>query len=496
MITEFSNDIGMKSGGDKYAFLAVERGERKIYGKNICLNGLEISELEVEDSYKYLGLDEDLSYKGELNKERVITEYYNRVRKIWKSELYAKNKVHAYNIFAVPVLTGTFGVLDWTKEEVSKIDVKTRKLLTCTGNFHRNSNVDRLYTPREDGGSWLNSIFDVFIVRILALVQHPRTVAPTHKYLSLVLQHENTRLVPVSEDLQDRLGLYAEDDINDDTISSKVRKVIKENHTKTWHDKKQHGFIMKKQRAHPGFQKDLTNCWLKLQGTISHSEGYIFAIQEQEINTRALEAKRVHPDGRTFNNKCRYCHSRVEDIFHLLCSCERLSSSLYLPVRHDEVGKVLFNEIIKQNCETHQSIIPPPIWSNDNLEIWWDIHIKTVPSVEHNKPDIVVWEKDNKLCKIVDICVPLDENVHTQEKRKKALYVQLAVALARMYPNYQYEIVSIVLGATGLVTEALVTNLKELKFTDKSIKFVILRMQRKALIGSMRIMKSAMSMKK
>ena len=189
VITEFSNDNMMKFVGDKCAFLAIERGERKIYGKNICLNVLVISELEVEDSYKYLGLDEDLSYKGELNKERVITEFYNRVRKIWRSELSAKNKVHAHNVFAVPVLTGTIGVLDWTKEELSKIDVKTRKLLTCTGNFHRNSNVHRLYTPREDGGRGLNSIFDVFIVRILALVQHLQTVAPTHKYLMTITSH-------------------------------------------------------------------------------------------------------------------------------------------------------------------------------------------------------------------------------------------------------------------------------------------------------------------
>ena len=79
---------------------------------------------------------------------------------------------------------------------------------------------------------------------------------------------------------------------------------------------------------------------------------------------------------------------------------------------------------------------------------------------------------------------------------KMALFVQLADALARMHPNYQYEIVPIVLGATGLVTESLVINLKELKFTDKSIKYIIQRMQRKALIGSMRIMKSAMSKKK
>ena len=186
----------------------------------------------------------------------------------------------------------------------------------------------------------------------------------------------------------------------------------------------------------------------------------------------------------------------MEDIFHLFCSCERLSSSLYLPVRHDEVGKILYNEIIKQNIETHQSIIPPPIWTNDHLEIWWDIHIKTVPTVKHNKPDIVVWDKDNKICNIVDICVPLDENVHAQEKTKNDIYVQLAVALKRMYPDYQYKIVPIVLGATGLITTSLVKNMKELKFSDTSIKEILPKMQRKALIGSMRVLKSALSMKR
>ena len=55
------------------------------------MNGLELNELEFGESYKYLGQDEDISYKGELNKERVVKEYYRRVRKIWKSELYSKN---------------------------------------------------------------------------------------------------------------------------------------------------------------------------------------------------------------------------------------------------------------------------------------------------------------------------------------------------------------------------------------------------------------------
>ena len=76
--------------------------------------------------------------------------------------LYSKNKTIAYNIFAIPVLIPTFGILDWTKNEVLQIDIKTRKLLTLSGSFHRNSSVDHLYMTRDDGGHGLNSIYNRF----------------------------------------------------------------------------------------------------------------------------------------------------------------------------------------------------------------------------------------------------------------------------------------------------------------------------------------------
>ena len=67
------------------------------------------------------------------------------------------------------------------------------------------------------------------------------------------------------------------------------------------------------------------------------------------------------------------------------------------------------------------------------------------------------------------MCVPLNQNVYTHEKTKNDLYVQLAVALAPMYPDCQYKIIPIVLGATGLITASLVDNMKELKFGDANI---------------------------
>ena len=112
VITKFTNDIGMTFDADKCAYLYIERGQRKTLGDTINVNGLELTELIENDSYKYLGCDEDIGYKGNLNKERVKKEYFNPVRKFWKSELYSRNKVMAHTIFEVPLFTLTFGILD------------------------------------------------------------------------------------------------------------------------------------------------------------------------------------------------------------------------------------------------------------------------------------------------------------------------------------------------------------------------------------------------
>ena len=99
----------------------------------------------------------------------------------------------AHSIFAVPVLTLTFGILEWTKEEVHNIDTRTRKILTCTGNYHKNSSVDRLSTKREVGGRGLNSIFDVFVIRMMSTAEHLKSASESNIYIKLVIQHEKER---------------------------------------------------------------------------------------------------------------------------------------------------------------------------------------------------------------------------------------------------------------------------------------------------------------
>ena len=168
---------------------------------------------------------------------------------------------------------------------------------------------------------------------------------------------------------------------------------------------------------------------------------------------------------------------------------------MYLPLRHDEVAREAYNAIIKHHFPDLRYTLPQSVWKYGHLEIWWDTHISTTPRVKHNKPDMVIWNHRSMTCSVVDICVPLDLNVHVQEKTKRDTYGPLIVGLLRHYPKFKFDVVPLVIGATGLVTDSLTMNLKKLIERDGEVEQAIGRMQRKALVGSMRVLKSALSMR-
>ena len=133
----------------KCAYHCIQRGKRKEIGSPLRVDHLTVQEIKEGDNYKYLGIDESVGFDGPLNKERIIKEHKRRVNRIWRSELNAINKSIAHNSFAVPLITPTIGVLNWTKEEIRRLDITTRKLLTINGSFHQSSDMNRLYTKKK-----------------------------------------------------------------------------------------------------------------------------------------------------------------------------------------------------------------------------------------------------------------------------------------------------------------------------------------------------------
>ena len=240
------------------------------------------------------------------------------------------------------------------------------------------------------------------------------------------------------------------------------------------------------------YDKEASNAWLKDRFMTSHIEGYICAIQEQEIRTRQLIHKRENPE---FSPKCRFCKVMDESIFHILNSCSHLSVSMYLPVRHNEIAKVLYYELLSlMGYPQEDRRTPESTLKTSNMEIWWDKKISVQPPVEHNRPDIVLWDLEKRKCKIIDVCVPMDFNVIREEKEKCDKYFILASRLQRLYPQFTYEIIPVVIGSTGFVSKTLINHLENCGLQLERIGMVTTILQRKALHGSMKIVKTAMKM--
>ena len=59
------------------------------------------------------------------------------------------------NMYAVLVISYSFGVIPWKQQELDIIDRKTRKLLTIYRNRHPRASVEWLYLSRKMGGRGL-----------------------------------------------------------------------------------------------------------------------------------------------------------------------------------------------------------------------------------------------------------------------------------------------------------------------------------------------------
>ena len=212
----------------------------------------------------------------------------------------------------------TFGILQWTKEEIEEIDVKTCKILCLHGSFHVNSDVDRLYSHRNSGGRGLNNISDLYISRIISISRHLEEQANQNEFLSMVLDHEKEALVQVADQLINVLEIEITETSTPKELSEKSKIKIKKNHVDNWMKKPQHGFLTRTREQVTNIDDKYTNKWMKTSTFSSHVEGYICAVQEGEIFTRALEVKRKKDS--TVNPNCRLYGRTKETIQHIIAS--------------------------------------------------------------------------------------------------------------------------------------------------------------------------------
>ena len=194
---EFTKSIGMAFGIDKCKILNIVRGKYAKCGDVALPDGEVIKEMESDEVYKYLGVIESTTIKHADMKQKVLTTFKKRLRCILKTELNSKNIAIAIGESAIPVISYTFGVLNWNEEEIKDADILMRKNLNLFKMFQIKSDVDRLYLPRTMGGRGFKSVWDNYKSTMVRL-SHYLNNEPSD-YMKKCLKFDQTSLHSITK---------------------------------------------------------------------------------------------------------------------------------------------------------------------------------------------------------------------------------------------------------------------------------------------------------
>ena len=121
-------------------------------------------------------------------------------------------------------------------------------------------------------------------------------------------------------------------------------------------------------------------------------------------------------------------------------------------------------------------------------EVWWDRPIETTIKLEHNRPDVVILNREDNEWTIVEFSVPWDKNVLLKEEEKVSKYIPLAKEIRKVH-RVSTKIVPIILGSLGTITNQLKGHLREL-----GMEKLLGSLQTSVLIGTHNILRKVMNM--
>ena len=458
VVYNFSTSISMKFGFDKCKVLNIVRGKIQKCG-NIELDQDNcIEEMESSEVYKYLGVLESSNIKHNDMKALTVQKFKKKLKQVLKSELNAKNIMTAINEYVTPVLTYTFGVVNWTEQDIKDIDIHVRKSLNMNKMFEIKSDTDRLYITRKMGGRGLISAWDCFKCTNIRLAHFLRETKNAKllkcaEFDKVCLFSITKRADKYTENLTLEVPKNFKDKplLRQAQIMSESAKVsLQKLRHKTCTEKPQHGNYYKLLEE-KSVSKKLSLAWLERVHMSPQSEAYIFAAQELALFTRWHERhilKKINDDN------CRICKTKPETMSHILSGCDNLAKKEYLE-RHNGVAQYVHHAIcnsfgIQTNAKWHTHK-PQEVLVLKNVEIIWDMPLSTDRPHVFNRPDIVVREKANKKCYIIDISCPNDINVAQKEQEKITKYSGLRIELGRMW-DCECIVIPIVVGGLGVVS--------------------------------------------
>ena len=468
IVKSYSDDICMEFGLEKCAKATFKRGKLVSTSHVQLDNDTKIKQLEQEEVYKYLGINEGDGIQHAKMKRKIRLEYYRRIRLVLRTELNSRNKITAVNSLAVPVVQYSFNVINWTLEDIRRLDRKTRKFLTMHHMHHPKADSDRIYLPRSNGGRGLIQLEGLFKTSTIGLQRYLEINSDW--MMQEVSRHEACkrgnsitkyaskfkRELEISDEQEVEINEQQEVLEEDPTkVAKQVKKAVKKEILKqvqtNWEEKSLYGqYPLRANQA--DVDKSMTHQWLRSSGLKGETEGFILAAQDQCLPTRNYHAN-VLKNGA--NPNCRICDKSLETVDHLVSGCSVLAPTEYLK-RHNRIGQYihwkLCNHYGMKTAKNWYEHHPEPVTEIGDITLLWDFSIHTDRTIKANRPDIVIKNKTEKqrMCTLIDVAVPADKNLAVKEFEKLAKYKDLEIEISKMW-HMKTKVIPVVIGALGMI---------------------------------------------
>jgi hypothetical protein len=123
-----------------------------------------------------------------------------------------------------------------------------------------------------------------------------------------------------------------------------------------------------------------------------------------------------------------------------------------------------------KNTQPHYSYTPESCLENDNYKLYFDRTVLTDIHIKHNRPDIIILNKQQKQAYLLDIAVPNSHNITQTYNTKINKYLELSVAIRNLWCLEKKSILPRIISATEIVPQSV---FKILKILDLGNTYVI-----------------------
>lgn len=525
-VENLSGSIGLRMNVKKCAMVS---------SKGRVNDAKRLPQLAVTDTYKYLGIEQHLVADEAAAWARIAETMKERLVEFLQKDLTVGSTVKGINTMMMPVakylaantIVSNTSFKDYVKK-ARRFDCDCRAILVEYKFRYKINNVNRLYLDPNLGGLGVKRVEDAMneaLIYTWSYIQcRPDMRTPKAILDKALVQYAGSIFERVKNLLEDSkidtmveimptpaCGLKVRESSDADPVTfvhptkgaravvQLLRKERAAADLAEWKTRCKAGGIANSEEL----DLRLSNLWIK-KGVMSKINfRNAIATQEQCLTTNALADKSA---------PCSRCTSgRPESTPHVVNACEAFRGTLMLS-RHNGVCREIYFQLCKKYGvpTTHFTQPVPAVVENDQVKLLYDQSVATKNKLNHNRPDIVVFDKIAKKILVIEVGISWYTKLRNADQRKYQRYAVNSMTTDEFTlpykPDYNLvgelndlwakeytrgtEVIPIVMGSCGEVMATIMDRLHRIGIPDKGAERLLERLQRAVVIGTSRVIRA------